>query len=201
LQNLETGAESAWTAVNLEENGSLLTAKMSGSSKEVTPLTVGVEVRAVLLLDDRRYSFEARCLGPSQHAGEGLLLIECPKVITAIERRRSRRHEFRRPAEVTLEGIDGLQPGRSRGKLLNLSKNGMACRIPAEDAAHIAVGSTLRVMFLPGEDHHGIDVKGRVTNVTRGASAEHAIVGMEFIGLESPSFPREVFQKALADTV
>jgi hypothetical protein len=79
--------------------------------------------------------------------------------------------------------------------------DGMACRIGAEDAASIAVGSTLRVMFLPGGGLHSVDVKGRVKNMTRGASPEHAIIGMEFIDVDSPSFPREVFQQALAGTV
>ena len=66
---------------------------------------------------------------------------------TVIERRKNRRRRFQEPADVTLRATSGPKPWHGLGTLLNLSMNGIACRVREEDAAHTAVGQTLRVMF------------------------------------------------------
>ena len=200
LRNLGTGMEAVCVTVNSDDVGTTLTVKVGAGAGGTGSIPTGADVVAELILAGRRYAFQTRCLEPPSQALDDLLRMERPKVVTVIERRRSRRREFQESTEVMLQAADGDASWQNRGTLLNLSMDGMACRIRAEDTMNIAVGSPLRVTFSPSGSLCELAINARVINVTRGASPGRAIVGMEFTDVESPSFPREVLRNALAGT-
>lgn len=118
---------------------------------------------------------------------------------TVIERRKSRRRRFQEPAQVTLRAMSGSQKRHSRGALLNLSMDGIACRVREEDTDQMAVGQTLRVMFYLSRIPQEFDLIGRVISVTGAGSPGHAVIGMEFIDDEHLASVKEALRAALED--
>lgn len=122
-----------------------------------------------------------------------------PTATTVIERRKSRRRRFREPAEVTLHATGEGEPWHGRATLLNLSMDGIACRVREENTAHTAVGQILRVMFCLNRGLQEFALTGRVINVTQAGSPRHAVVGMEFVADDRSASAKEALRAALQD--
>lgn len=103
--------------------------------------------------------------------------------IVVLERRRSRRRHLRKPAEVALR-YDGTGNGwHGTGDMLNLGADGVAVRLLRRDLPEaVTTGQTLRISFQPGDEGLEFDWACRVVNVTEGATPDHSVVGLEFIG-------------------
>lgn len=97
------------------------------------------------------------------------------------DRRQSRRRRLRKPTEVSLHGTGRQGPWRRLGTLLNLSQDGMACRLHKGDTAGLVYGQTLRVVFCLEGVLPPFDLPGQVSNITEGGTADHVVVGIAFL--------------------
>ena len=68
-----------------------------------------------------------------------------------------------------------------RGKLLNLSPEGIACRVPEASAKELTMGQVLQVAFVVGPSPDVFDLNARVVNVTEGGTRGQFVIGLEFV--------------------
>jgi c-di-GMP-binding flagellar brake protein YcgR len=154
-------------------------------------LEAGADIRALPVecsrlqarfeLDNRRYSFETR-LAPEGESPRGdVVRIVAPATLRSVDRRRTIRRRLRRAAPVVLIS-DGPGPKRTmQGAVLNLSSDGLACRIRRSESGGIRPGRTIRALF--NADAHGeaIELTARVVSMTPAGTRDHQILGLEFV--------------------
>jgi hypothetical protein len=194
-----TGPEVACTGTAAACDGSQLTLEVGRIKPGVAAALPEALLQAEMGLGDARYAFETRCAGPMLQAVEGVLHVVQPTTMTAIERRRHRRRQFQKPTEVTLRATTGAERWNGRAALLNLSADGIACRVREEDIVHTPIGTILRLVFRLGHDFKEFDLTGRVINVTQAGSPHHAVIGMAFVDDSSLASAEEALRAALED--
>lgn len=154
-----------------------------------------------MIVNGVRYVFETRCADQPAKPTPAVIRIFKPATIVRAERRRSPRRRLRKPTKVTLRAI-GLKPGSPgsayEGSLLNVSLEGLACRLRTSDAATFRVGETLRAAFDLGASLSAFDCKARIINMTQCATAGHLVLGLEFIQGQSGAVNRRRLREALA---
>lgn len=102
-------------------------------------------------------------------------------LMPAPDRRRSPRRQFREPVCVELRGVQGDGEWRTEGVLLNLSPDGLACRLHERDGESILMGRQLRVAFRPRPSEEVLCLTGRVTNIIRGGTVGQIVVGLALV--------------------
>ncbi len=112
------------------------------------------------------------------------------------DRRKARRRQWQDPTVVMLHTVGENEHWQCEAMLLNLSPDGMACRVRNPDASGLETGRTFLVMFRLGESSP-FEFLGRVTNVTEGGSTGHSVVGFEFAKGLHPVPNRRRLQDAL----
>jgi c-di-GMP-binding flagellar brake protein YcgR len=133
-------------------------------------------------LDGRRYAFDTRFAASEAPPASGVVRIEAPSQLRSSDRRRSIRRRLRRATGVMLVSA-GPGPRRTaQGVMLNLSAEGLACRIRRHDSAGIRPGRTIRAMFQVEEPAEAIELDARVVTVTPAGTRDHLVVGLEFMG-------------------
>lgn len=142
-------------------------------------------LNAEFSLSSARYTFRTSLIDAPARTEDGQLVVRLkrPQTIAAIERRRSRRR-FLSTGTVQIRVSDGGKSEPLQGVILNLSVNGLACRMTQADADRLTVGAeSLTVMIQPGvsEGPDQLELCGHVVNITPAGSEEQAIVGVEFL--------------------
>ncbi len=97
------------------------------------------------------------------------------------ERRRSRRRRLHKPSEVQLHGVGEESGWQCAGALLNVSAEGIACRITNRHAYDLCVRQTLRAVFRVGVSPATFDLKVQIINITAAGTSEHQVLGLEFV--------------------
>ena len=88
---------------------------------------------------------------------------------------------------------------RCRAALLNLSADGLACKVSDVDANELPVGKTVCVMFRAGEMAGGFDLEARVSNLTEAGTPGRWIIGLEFLHDTTPPGSRARLEEVLND--
>lgn len=191
------GVEAICTGVAVANDRSKLTIKVRRIAPSVAAVLRDSAVRADIGLADAWYTFETRSMSPVPQVADGLLHITAPTAMSVIERRKSRRRRFHGPSEVTLRAIGGTEPWHGRARLLNLSADGIACKVREEDTPRTTTGRRFHVLFRLDGSRHEFNLIGRVVNVTRGGSLDHAVVGMQFVDEDQSASDIRTLREAL----
>lgn len=141
------------------------------------------------------YEFPARCIRPTSAADLRIVYLVKPNTIWSVQRRRNRRYRFEQPATMTLfmnENATGCDCA-----LLNLSPDGVACRVRELDARRTAVGRHVRVHLRIGPASDVLSFYCRVANIT--PSAESVVVGLEFTQNEGSDVTGERLRALLGE--
>lgn len=102
-----------------------------------------------------------------------------PKGTRTSDRRRSQRRQLRQPMTVALHAVGENEDWRIRGALLNLSPDGMACRVSQEDTSLLQVGGTVLLRFRLG-DAPPFEFLACANNIIEAGTPGHMVVGLEF---------------------
>lgn len=123
-----------------------------------------------------------------------------PTTIAPADRRRSPRRRFRQPTGILLRGT-GVDDGwRCQATLLNLSMDGLACRVPDSDCERggpLRIGQTVRAVFRPHASSPAFDLNGRIVAITQGGTPNLLVLGLEFIADQSLEASRPGLQDVL----
>ena len=103
-----------------------------------------------------------------------------------IDRRRRPRRRLRPTCQVALHGTGPRGEWHCSAAMLNLSPDGLACRLHQKDAQPVEIGSILGADFRLDPDAEEFHVRGRVVSVTPGGTPEHVLLGMQFIDDDYP---------------
>lgn len=135
---------------------------------------VGVQV-----FSDDRYLFNSTCVrGPSWHDADQIAL-KTPRVLQVMQRRQFWRAQLAPSSEVTLRIDRNGRPVQLTATLLNVSCEGLACKLAEAAAAPIDADAQIRVSFeLPGTETP-FEFDAVVRNRTP-TSEGGCIVGMQF---------------------
>ena len=144
-------------------------------------LAPAIPVVGTFATGGRAYRFTAHQVAPGdQEPTQGELLLQRPDTILVVERRRSPRH--RRPgARVVIEVRSATPPPAVSGVLLNLSLDGLCCRLALARGYPLQADQELRVRFAPAERTPMFDLPAVARSVTPAATPAEWNVGVEFI--------------------
>lgn len=137
-------------------------------------------LHAEFTLDGMVYRLETSELDDLASGEEHLVRIPRPEFITRVERRRSRRYGFRRTTDVEIALGRNGQGERLQGLLLNLSVDGLACKVSNAEAVRLATYQTVTVTFRISGGHPPLVLTGRVASRTPGGSQGCTVIGVEF---------------------
>lgn len=135
-----------------------------------------------------RYAFDTRIVEPSNDTTKAIV-VDKPKKIFLVERRRTVRRRLRQPTIVHLCNIKGDTKWESRATMLNASEHGLACRIDTQDVVTLSNGQTIEVELRLGGEAEPFKLTMKIVNITDGGSDEQSVLGMEFV--EHPQFEAE----------
>jgi len=160
-------------------------------------LTSASLIEARLELDGKRYVFGTRFAGwSSSHAG-GVFYLEAPSALRISDRRRSPRRRFRRATSVTLR-TDGSGPRRvAEGVLLNLSADGLACRIRRRDLQGVRPGLTVLTDFFAEGSAEPFTLSARIVSVIDASARHQKVLGLEFVNDQNHQRVRARLKKLL----
>lgn len=160
--------------------GELLILECPLSQDGTTDTLIGVHIDAQMVLGGTLYLFDTH-LVDVDHAEPGtLLLIATPAVLQVAQRRRFQRRTLMSKCNVRLTGGRDDEQWASTGRLLNLSGDGMACRIDEATAKRLKTGDTLHVQFHPAEADTPFEFSSAVTNLSEAGSEGFALLGLQF---------------------
>ena len=158
-----------------------------------------IVLEATVEIDQRRYTFETRCMKAPVSVVPTILRVHRPARMTVTDRRRSPRRHLRGRTEVSVSGSDEHVSWCAEAVMLNLSTEGMACRLAEPDARRLAIGQTLGVAFRLGAINTPFDLNARVSNTTEAGTPGQVVVGLAFIADERLESNRTRLQRALKD--
>ena len=165
----------------VEEDGGSISLRLERFDESVRTLCAGRPPTVAFDANATRYVFESTSAMHWQDGGSGLIRLPKPSRLTLADRRRSERRQLKQRATVSLQMAEADGAWTSHGAMLNLSAEGIACRIAREDASRMAVGCVVLVRFGLEEAGQSFEWSARVTNITKGGTADRTVVGLEFI--------------------
>lgn len=161
---------------------------------ESSPFSVSFEVSGT------RYAFTARCLAEAAGNDSALVYVSRPPVLPRAERRRSPRRRLREPSRIAIRSLATSPPVDRPATLLNLSLNGLACRLGSDVVNSISINDTLHVSFDLDRPASRFDLTARVTNITEGGSSDQTILGLEFLPDNMSELSRRKLESLLFGT-
>lgn len=173
----------AWGHITV--NGFLISADDKALLMEVTgkpPLKVsslvGVKCGGQIYCD-QRYLFNTSITAAPEWGDTRCLALERPDEISMLDRRRFARADLAPSSQVKLEWTcDGLAR-RYVAALLNISPDGLSCRLDGSAAESIELGDVLVTRFHLPVHEREFNLECQIVNVTRAAEGR-SIVGVQF---------------------
>jgi len=175
------GWELAGCAACIGEDGSHLILELGNTDPQTQAILESSPLQLSMEVAGAQYCFETRFADQTTKAEPGMVRVLKPLTITSAERRRSPRRRLRKPTDVALQGSEPDDGWHCTAAMLNLSPEGIACRIPAQDADLLHIGQTLQVSFQLHASAPTLDLNGRIISITQGGTPNHLVVGLEFI--------------------
>lgn len=157
----------------------LLVESKSESPEDLESL-IGMHMDAHLALGQTLYLFETHVVDVEACRSKSLILLARPESLQVTQRRRFRRMTLQAGCQVHLTVRGSKQPGTLTGKLLNLSPDGMACRLSEADAAMLDAGQAVSVAFHPQGSECGFVFDAVLANKSQAGSEGHVILGVQF---------------------
>ncbi len=134
----------------------------------------------VQLFQEERYLFNSKILGgPTWHEGEQITL-QSPRVLQVMQRRRFWRAKLAPSSMVNLHWNTNSRALHTNGPLLNVSSEGLACKLDAGAAQSIGIGGRVRAEFKIPQSSSIFRFEAVIRNCSP-ASDESWILGMEFL--------------------
>ncbi|GJM24267.1 MAG: hypothetical protein DHS20C16_06820 [Phycisphaerae bacterium] len=127
-------------------------------------------------LDGQAYFFSSSTLT----CDEAHVEIGRPARLHIWQRRRFMRASVSESATVILTDATATGCVKGKGAMLNVSQDGLACRLRREEADRINIDEKIGVKFELGQERTCIEFCGRVKSKTAGGSANSIIVGVCF---------------------
>lgn len=161
----------------------------------------GLEIEGAITVGGTAFAFRTRLVGSPAAMGDCVLRIVKPRSIYLRERRRSPRRKLREGARVELHLVDE-EPARPccEAVMLNLSSEGMACRMASREATVLSEGQTIRVRFQLPQGGAPFTLRARISNLTLGAGGDRTVVGLEFVADAAWKAGRGRFQALLGSS-
>ncbi len=156
-----------------------------------------LELEVTMMVAGGRYLFATRPLDPPPLSSCEVLLVARPTTLTVLERRRSRRRNLREPSTVVLHLPDERDAWQCAASILNVSADGLACRVENADAERIPVGRNVVTDFQVSVVDERFQMTGRVVNSTRAGTPGHVVLGVEFLTEEASHAQRTRLREAL----
>lgn len=185
-------------------NGSLIAADAEAMLMEVTgrpavsyDAIVGATVN-VQIYDERRLTFSTRVVGAPHWGQSRAVALERPRQVQVLERRRFLRAKLAPSSHVTLEWQANGTTHRHAATLLNISAEGIACRVERAAADAIEKRTALVTIFeLPGHENP-FSFRAVVSNKTP-ASEGCSILGIQFLRSDRDARTLAQLRHALED--
>lgn len=157
----------------------VLVAELTGPShpwlRELVGRNAGVQ-----LFQEERYLFNSKILaGPTWHEGEQVTL-QCPRILQVMQRRRFWRAKLAPSSVVSLRWSAAGRDLHTNGPLLNVSSEGLACKLDAGAAQSIGVGGRVKAEFSIPQSAGAFHFHAVVRNCSP-ASDDSWILGVEFM--------------------
>jgi hypothetical protein len=135
----------------------------------------------VQLFDKQRYYFAARIIAAPNWSDTSALAVSRPAALTVLDRRRFVRAKLAPSSRVVISWDDAEAQHRHQAATLNVSADGIACRIEKLAVASLIVGDTIHASFELPDHPHRFELDARISNMTP-AGQDHMILGMSFTG-------------------
>lgn len=150
--------------------------------KNTSSLAVNVlaTLKAEFTLGKVTYAFDVLALDEFSDGDDQSMLIPKPPTIAVTERRRTRRRQFHDAADLTLKPIGCDSAAPIRAALLNISTDGLACRVTDSALQFIPADKPLAVSFALSANGHTFDLTGHEVSRTEAGTPGHWVVGLEF---------------------
>lgn len=113
------------------------------------------------------------------------------------DRRRTWRRRLQRPASVTVRPPGPADRRGAVADMLNLSEQGLACRMETRDANRLPVGPLLTVSYTLPVVARPLVCPARIVNITPCGDPVRSIVGMEFVFSNEHDDQRRELRRAL----
>jgi len=171
---------------NVTINGFLISGNKTALLMEVTgrpaldPAKLEGAQCEVQMYADRRYQFTTTISSVPQWGGSYSIAFDRPGTLRVLDRRRFLRANLAPSSKVMLDWPDAGGRHTQSASLLNISADGMACRISDSVAVGIEKHTRLKATFeMPGRDKP-FELEAVVTNKTP-ASEGCTILGLQFV--------------------
>jgi len=140
---------------------------------------------AALRYEGQDYMFASHLLAWDVDGDRVVLEVASPDVVCTWQRRRFVRATLADSARVYFSRPDEFEAILFDGAMLNVSPDGMACRVDVVDAGRQAVGEPLGVGFVlrPGQDV--IALNATVKSKTPGGTPGTIILGVQFVKVDT----------------
>lgn len=169
-----TGAMQGFSATEM-------TIQLDGPAPDPSIWRGGIPVEVRLELDQKHYSFGMAIGSVVNDRAGGTIHLDLPLEIWLSDRRKSSRRNFREATSVTLCLDVGDRTNRCPATLLNLSVDGLACRISTEHGALLDRNSNVRAILHLPELGDPVEITARITNSSPGSTSNQLVLGMEFV--------------------
>jgi hypothetical protein len=147
---------------------------------------------------EQRYTFSTKITDVPQWGRSGLLAFARPRVIGLIERRRFIRAKLAPSSQVRLVWQQSGVPHSHRASLLNISPDGLACRMDDDAAAAIGKDDPLEATFdIPGRGEP-FALHATIKNKTP-ASKGCTILGLQFVSTPEVADQLTILKELLED--
>ncbi len=164
-----------------DARGNVLIVGLEGANADKRErMTEGI-LLATFELEGVSYAFDTRAMENGLMGKSATLQVEAPKSMAAADRRLAPRRRLKKTSGVVLHAPE-IDPGWwCEGILLNVSTDGLACRVSEEARSSLTAGMNVRAVFRLASSASQFDLGARVATVTQAAEPEQLIVGLEFL--------------------
>lgn len=133
-----------------------------------------------LVLGRERFHFETAVLGVMAEDGRILVEMIRPTQVGRLQRRRFERSDLHDSVAVHLRESDGTSAWCCTGALLNVGRDGLACRVDRADADRLSIDNRLVTRFDLGSAEAPFTFVAAVRAKTPAGHADKIILGLQF---------------------
>lgn len=161
-------------------------------------LNVLATLQAEFTLGKVTYLFDVLGLDESTDPDDQTVQIPKPATIAVTERRRTRRRQFHNATDLTLKQIGCDSTAPIRAALLNVSCDGLACRVPESALDSIPPEKPIEVSFALSASGRTFELTGHAVSRSEAGTPGLWVIGFEFEkGRQSKQ--RSALREALRD--
>lgn len=167
------------------------------SSQAVNVLAM---LQAEFTLGKVSFVFDVTGLDEVPDCDDQSVQIPKPATVAVTERRRSRRRRLHDATDLMLTPIGCGSCEPIRAALLNVSPDGLACRVPETAFESIASDGLITASFALSARGPLIELIGRTVSRTEAGTSGHLVIGLEFEKARQTK-QRSLLRQALQDSV